>query len=148
MSETTALAVGCGAGRTPTASAVVSYIVQIGLGAAKLAFQQLTLLSGPKVDLLPFAELSSRYYLRLTARDEPGVLAQVTKALGAHRISLSAVLQKETSRSRFVPVVITTHLAREGDMQKALKQINRLTSLQPPAVCLRIIDPPREFAGG
>jgi homoserine dehydrogenase len=139
---------GRGAGRTPTASAVVSDIVQIGLGAAKLAFQQLTLLSGPKVDLLPFAELSSRYYLRLTARDEPGVLAQVTKALGAHRISLSAVLQKETSRSRFVPVVITTHLAREGDMQKALKQINRLTSLQPPAVCLRIIDPPREFAGG
>jgi homoserine dehydrogenase len=140
---------GRGAGRTPTASAVVSDIVQIGLGAAPLAFRQLNLLpANRKVNLLPFADLSSRYYLRLTARDEPGVLAQVTKILGAHRISLSAVLQQEASASRFVPVVITTHLAREGDMQKALKQIDRLKALRPPAVCLRIIDPPGEFAGG
>jgi homoserine dehydrogenase len=140
---------GRGAGRTPTASAVVSDIVQIALGAAPPAFAQLNLLPlKPKVSLLPFADLSSRYYLRLTARDEPGVLAQVTKVLGAHRISLSAVLQQEASRSRFVPVVITTHLAREGDMQNALRRINRIKSLKPPAVCLRIIDPPREFAGG
>jgi homoserine dehydrogenase len=143
-----ALFYGRGAGQMPTASAVVADIVQIGLGAGKLAFQQLNLLNGPKVPLLPFAQLSSRYYLRLTARDEPGVLAQVTKSLGSHRISLSAVLQKETSQSQFVPVVITTHLAREGDMQKALSQINRLAALKPPAVCLRIIDPPREFSGG
>jgi len=140
---------GRGAGRTPTASAVVSDVVQIALGVAPLAFKQLNLLpANAKVDLLPFGELSSRYYLRLTARDEPGVLAQVTKVLGAHRISLSAVLQQEAGASRFVPVVITTHLAREGDMQKALSQINRLAALQPPAVCLRIIDAPKEFAGG
>jgi homoserine dehydrogenase len=139
---------GRGAGRTPTASAVVSDIVQIGLGAGPLAFKQLNLLPGNrKVKLLPFEDLSSRYYLRLTARDEPGVLAQVTKVLGAHRISLSAVLQQETSQSRFVPVVITTHLAREGDMQNALRKINKIKSLKPPAVCLRIIDSPTEFAG-
>jgi homoserine dehydrogenase len=138
---------GRGAGRTPTASAVVSDIVQIALGVTPLAFKQLNLLpENAKVSLLPIEDLSSRYYLRLTARDEPGVLAQVTKILGAHRISLSAVLQQETSDSQFVPVVITTHLAREGDMLKALAKINRLKALRPAAICLRIIDPPREFA--
>ena len=140
---------GRGAGRTPTASAVVSDIVQVGLGIAPLAFKQLNLLAGNgAVTILPFEELRCRYYLRLTARDEPGVLAQVTKILGSHKISLSAVLQKETSQSKFVPVVITTHLAREGDVQAALRQINKLKSLKPPAVCLRIMEPPREFGGG
>jgi homoserine dehydrogenase len=140
---------GRGAGRTPTASAVVSDVVQIGLGTAPLAFRQMNLLpADTKVKMLPFEDLRSRYYLRLTARDEPGVLAQVTKVLGQHRISLSAVLQRETNASQFVPVVITTHLAREGDMQKALRQIDRIKSLRPPAVCLRIIDAPKEFAGG
>jgi homoserine dehydrogenase len=139
---------GRGAGRTPTASAVVSDIVQIGLGLAGSAFEQFKLLSGPPCPVQPFKELSSRYYLRLMAKDEPGVLAQVTKILGAHRISLSAVLQRETGESKFVPVVITTHIAREGDVQSALGKINRLKALHPPAVCLRIIDPPKEFAFG
>jgi homoserine dehydrogenase len=140
---------GRGAGRTPTASAVVSDIVQIALGVTPLAFKQLNLLPGDaNITPLPISELSSRYYLRLTARDEPGVLAQVTKILGAHRISLSAVLQQETSDSRFVPIVITTHLAREGDMRKAMAQIDKLKSLKPPGVWLRIIESPREFAGG
>jgi homoserine dehydrogenase len=138
---------GRGAGRTPTASAVVSDIVQIALGVAPLAFKQLNLLpEDVKIAPLAIADLYSRYYLRLTARDEPGVLAQVTKILGAHRISLSAVLQQETSESRFVPIVITTHLAREGDMRKALAKIDKLKSLRPPGVCLRIIESPREFA--
>jgi homoserine dehydrogenase len=128
---------------------VVSDIVQIALGVTPLAFKQLNLLPGDaNITPLPISELSSRYYLRLTARDEPGVLAQVTKILGAHRISLSAVLQQETSDSRFVPIVITTHLAREGDMRKAMAQIDKLKSLKPPGVWLRIIESPREFAGG
>jgi homoserine dehydrogenase len=140
---------GRGAGRMPTASAVVSDLVQIGLGTAPLAFKQLNLLPAGKrtVKILPFAELKSRYYLRLMAKDVPGVLAQVTRILGQHKISLSAVLQRETGQGPFVPIVITTHLAREGDLQSALREINRLKPLKPPAVCLRIIDAPKEFAG-
>jgi len=139
---------GRGAGRTPTASAVVSDIVQIALGVTPLAFKQMNLLPRDvKMKVLPFEDLQSRYYLRLTAKDEPGVLAQVTKVLGMHRISLSAVLQREANASQFVPVVITTHQAREGDVQKALVEIDKIKSLRPPAVCLRIIDPPKEFGG-
>jgi homoserine dehydrogenase len=100
------------------------------------------------VNVLPFEQLKSRYYMRLAAKDEPGVLAQVTAALGKHGISLSAVLQHEGDGGKTVPVVITTHMAREGDLRAALKEIDSLQTIQPPTVCLRIIDQPKEFGNG
>jgi len=44
-------------------------------------------------------------------------------------------------------VVITTHLAKEGAMQSALKEIDALSTVSPPTVCLRIVDQPKEFGG-
>ncbi len=139
---------GRGAGPLPTASAVVADIIDVALGVTPLAFGRLQIFmdSLSPADVLPAAELKSRYYLRLMARDEPGVLAQVTKILGEQKISLSAIMQHEVNRGQFVPVVITTHLAREGAVQEALKQIDALPSIAGPAVCLRIIDQPKEFA--
>jgi homoserine dehydrogenase len=144
-----ALFYGRGAGRMPTASAVVADIVNVALGVTPLAFKHLNIYpdSTARAAVLPITELSSRYYLRLMARDEPGVLAQVTNILGKQKISLSAIMQHEVNRGQFVPVVITTHMAREGSVQTALKEINSLPSIAAPAVCLRIIDAPKEFAG-
>ncbi len=99
--------------------------------------------------MLPIEQLASRYYLRLTARDLPGVMAQVAQALGDHQISLSAILQHEAADgSQFVPVVITTHRASEGSVRAAVKAIDALSTIEPPTVCLRVIDQPREFAAG
>jgi len=145
-----ALWYGRGAGRTPTASAVVADLVGVAMGATAAAFNQLRTwpdLTAP-ARVLPFDQLESRYYLRLMAKDEPGVLAQVTAALGAQSISLSSILQHEDGDGRNIPVVITTHLAREGAMQAALKQINALATITPPTICLRIVDQPREFGAG
>ena len=75
-------------------------------------------------------------------------LPQVTKALGDHGISLSAIQQRESEAGQFVPVVITTHLARQGDMSAALKAIDALSSIKSPTACIRVIDQPKEFAGG
>jgi homoserine dehydrogenase len=145
-----ALFYGRGAGRMPTASAVVSDIVNVALGVTLLAFKQLAVYpdSSAKAEVLPITELTSRYYLRLVAKDQPGVLAQVTKILSDQNISLSAILQHEVNAGQFVPIVITTHLAKEGSLQKALKEINASPAMSGRAVCLRIIDQPREFAGG
>jgi homoserine dehydrogenase len=144
-----ALFYGRGAGRMPTASAVVADIVNVALGITQLAFKQLNIFpdSSPGADVLPFTELTSRYYLRLVAKDQPGVLAEVTTILSKQNISLSAIMQHEVNDGQFVPIVITTHLAREGSLQKALKEINASPAMAGPAVCLRIIDQPREFAG-
>ena len=49
--------------------------------------------------------------------------------------------------SQIVPVVITTHRAREGSVRKALAEIDALATISSPTVCLRIIDQPKEFAG-
>jgi len=145
-----ALFYGRGAGSLPTASAIVSDIVNVGLGVTPLAFKQLAILpdATSPARVLPFNELLSRYYLRLMARDEPGVLAQVTKILGDNKISLRAILQHEVNDSQLVPVIITTHLAREGAIQTSLKEINALPTIQAPTACLRIIDQPKEFAAG
>jgi homoserine dehydrogenase len=141
---------GRGAGQMPTASAVVADMINVGLGIAPLAFKQLNVFpdSIPPAKTLPIEQLQSRYYLRLMARDEPGVLAQITKILGENKISLSAILQHETADGQNVPVIITTHRANEGAMRNAVGSLDKLKTLAPPAVCLRIIDQPKEFAAG
>ena len=143
-----ALFYGRGAGQMPTASAVVSDLVAIALGTIPLAFKQLRFLPDlvEPAKVLPIEDLVSRYYLRLVATDAPGVLADVTDALGRHNISLSAVLQHENNDGKSVPVVITTHKAREGEMRAALKEIDALPTITTPSICLRIIDQPKEFA--
>jgi homoserine dehydrogenase len=143
-----ALFYGRGAGQMPTASAVVADIVNVALGITQLSFKQLKLFPDqvPAADVLPSEDLASRYYLRLMARDEPGVLAQVTRILGEKGISLSALLQHEANEGQLVPVVITTHMAREGAVRASLKEINELRTIHAPAICLRVIDQPREFS--
>jgi homoserine dehydrogenase len=145
-----ALFYGRGAGQMPTASAAVADLVGVATGTTQLAFRRLNIFpdAAAPAKVLPFEQLQSRYYLRLTARDVPGVLAQITHALGEHGISLSAVLQREADESQYVPVVITTHLARQGAMRAALQAIDALPTIQGPSVCLRVIDQPKEFANG
>jgi homoserine dehydrogenase len=144
-----ALFYGRGAGQMPTASAVVADLVSVALGTAQLSFSQLKIFPDqiPAAQVLPPAEITGRYYFRLQARDEPGVLAQVTRILGEKSISLSAILQHEANDGKLVPVVITTHIAREGSVRAALKEIDKLESIQAPTVCLRILDLPEEFVG-
>lgn len=84
----------------------------------------------------------------MIAKDEPGVLSQVTTFLSDQNISLSAIIQHEVSDGQVVPIVITTHMAKEGSVQKAIKAINASSAMAGSAVCLRIIDQPREFAVG
>jgi homoserine dehydrogenase len=144
-----ALFYGRGAGRTPTASAIVADLVGLAMGTTSETFKRLKIFPDqtPPVKALPFEQLTSRYYIRLAAKDEPGVMANVTAALGKHGISLSAVLQRESNGGPHVPVVVTTHIAREGAVREAIKQIDSLQTIEPPTVCLRIIDQPKEFGG-
>lgn len=148
-----ALFYGRGAGQMPTASAVVADLVQTATGMIPLAFKTLNIYpdSAAPATLLPADQVRSRYYLRLTVKDRPGVMGAVSQILGQHDISLSAILQHETAEGAdgtpTVPVVITTHRATDGDMRKSLAAIDALPTVVAPSVCLRIIDQPKEFAG-
>ena len=142
-----ALFYGRGAGPSPTASAVISDLIDVAMGSRAIAFAQQRIFpdTTAPADVQPFDQLQSRYYLRLRARDVPGVLADVTGALGRHGISLTAVLQHELTDEQTVPIVITTHMAREGAIRQALQEIDLLPTITPSTVCLRIIDQPKEF---
>lgn len=72
-------------------------------------------------------DLESRYYLRLTVADRPGVLAQISKILGDGGISLASVIQKDSDPDdNTAELVITTHPAREASLQNSLKQVSEL----------------------
>jgi homoserine dehydrogenase len=143
-----ALFYGRGAGQMPTASAVVADLVSVAIGSTELAFRQLKIFpdSAAPAKVLPIDQIRSRYYLRVTAKDEPGVMAHITHALGQQGISLSAILQREAGETSLVPVVIMTHLAEEGAVRRALKAIDASPAIVPPTVCLRVVDQPKEFS--
>lgn len=145
-----ALWYGRGAGRMPTASAVVADIISVAQGIQGLLFDQMNIFMDKvaPANVLPFEQLMSRYYFRLSAKDQPGVLAQVTAILGKYSISVSGMNQREGGEGSHVPVVITTHMAREGAVQAAIKEIDALPTINAPTTCLRIADQPQEFAAG
>jgi len=135
---------GRGAGGMPTASAVVADIVAVALGNAPRLFATLGVwpdLAAP-AHQLPIHQIHSRYYLRVTCQDSPGVLAKITDVLGRHHISIASVLQHEppSGRANGVPVVIATYEAVEGDMEKALGEVDTLAEIKAPTVCIRIVD--------
>ncbi len=131
---------GRGAGALPTASAVVADIVAVARG------RDLPVLRDRAgISLLPIDRLVSRYYLRLVARDEPGVLAQVSQVLGDERISIASFLQHESPDPRGVPMIFTTHHATEGAVRRAMARIDALDCIAARSVCLRVLDVPREF---
>jgi homoserine dehydrogenase len=136
---------GRGAGGSPTASAIISDIISVLLGTAKNIFETLPIwpdITDPAV-MLPPGEESGRYYIRINVKDQPGVLAKIASAFGQHSISISSVLQKrngEYSIDNYVPIIITTHVAKEGDIGRAMTEIDSFDFVKGKSVYLNIID--------
>ena len=87
-------------------------------------------------------EIQSAYYLCVSVLDQPAVLARITGILGRHKISISSVIQKGRHHARAVPVVMMTHQAREGSMQKALKEIDTLDVVVDKTHMIRVEESP------
>lgn len=132
---------GLGAGMMPTATAVVADLIEIARNRLTGSSARVPPLGIPvlrRAPVAPMGELRSAYYLRIMVRDTPGVLGRIAGILGARGISIATVIQKERSRAA-VPVIITTHEAREADVQAALRTIRRLRTVQGSPTCLRIM---------
>jgi homoserine dehydrogenase len=141
---------GRGAGMMPTAVAVVSDVIEVsrnllassagaplranwrrGHGATEIRQRRIR----------AHGELESRYYLRFGVTDKPGVLAQLAGMLGEHDISISEVVQEgQRDEGRPVTVVVTTHRAREKNVQAALGIIDRLPTVRDKTRLLRIFE--------
>jgi len=133
---------GRGAGREPTASTVLSDIVDVCRNIVSNAGYRVPPFMKTNTEIKPKkkSDIETRYYLRLMLADKPGVLAQITSILGANNISIASVLQKEGEENKFVPVVIMTHIAREGLIDAALAEINKLNIVGSKTIKFRVED--------
>ena len=148
----TTLYYGKGAGSEPTASAVIADLVDITrLHSADpdhrvphLAFQHGAMQDTP---ILPIAEVVTSFYLRLQVADQAGVLARITGILAELGISIDALLQRPGDEGASfearaegdspTDVIILTHDTVEGEMNKAIAQMQALPTVLAPIVRIR-----------
>ncbi len=135
---------GAGAGSQPTASAVVADLVDIARlitsdpehRVPHLAFQPDRLARDP---ILPIGEVETSYYLRMLVRDQPGVLADVTRILADSRISIGAMVQKEPAAGQSrVDIVMLTHRAIEKNVNAAMAKIEKLSTVVGKVTRIRL----------
>ncbi len=85
------------------------------------------------------ADVESAYYLRMDARDQPGVLADIARILASHEISIEAIRQQEPAAAAVtVPVVILTQRVREQAMQLAIAEMTALADIHGDIVRYRM----------
>jgi homoserine dehydrogenase len=116
---------GRGAGQLPTASAIVGDIIDLAMHQAKGGTSPRMNFGSLKKAVVPMGEVKTQFYLRLDVKDQPGVLASITKIFGDCGVSISAVTQKEAT-GESVELVIFTHEVAEADFQKAVIGIRAL----------------------
>lgn len=120
---------GKGAGQLPTASAVVSNIIDVVKDSTYLNFSK-------TVDYLSIDGLYTKYYLRFMVVDKPGVLHNISGVLAKNDISIEEVMQ--VGRKEVVPLVIKTHQSYEKNVQKAIAEIDALDVIKDKSVVIRI----------
>ena len=136
---------GHGAGMMPTASAVLSDIVDLARNLRCNAVGRIPL-TGYQPDririipLTPITEIVTRYYFRFSALDRPGVLSAIAGILGEYGISIKTVQQRGRKTNGAVPIVMISHHAREADVRDALARISALDVVSATPVLIRIED--------
>jgi len=124
-----------GAGTYPTTVAIINDLLDIAHGAALMMPT-----SNTPVVLNDIGNIRGRYYLRLTVKDQPGVLAQITRILGDHDISLASVIQKEWAPAEAVPLVMTTHQVKERELRAALEKMDQLEVVKAKTMVINILE--------
>lgn len=132
---------GRGAGALPTSSAVVADLISIGRALSSGTTPRLPVRWERPRTIRPMAQIQSRYYVRMSVADRPGVLAQIATVFGDFHISIASVIQKETDESaKTAEIVIMTHLSLESAMQEALREVARLEVVSEIGNFVRVED--------
>ena len=135
---------GQGAGQMPTGSAVVGDLVELGRNlliratgrrVPLLSFQESAI---EKIPLKKMDEVVMPFYMRFSALDRPGVLSRISGILGKNDISIAAVIQKGRQVNGAVPIVMMAHEAKEENVHRALKEIDRLGVILGKTVFIRV----------
>ena len=134
---------GKGAGQMPTASAVVSDMVELAerkrTGAGSAVGDMV--LGDEATRLADVQDVEIRYYLRLLVHDQPGVLEKIAHVLAGEKISIASLIQKERDlEGGSVPLIITTHEATERAMQRSINALEQLEFVEDRVHLIRMAE--------
>ncbi|HEY9707692.1 MAG TPA: homoserine dehydrogenase [Oculatellaceae cyanobacterium] len=134
---------GPGAGSGPTASAVVSDILNIAAvqKAGRDADRLHPLLSCAHqhyCQIAPISELVTRFYARFLTKDRPGVIGKLGTCFGNHNVSIESIVQTGF-RGELAEIVVVTHDVREGNFRHALDEIRTLEAVDSIPSILRVL---------
>lgn len=136
---------GAGAGRLPTASAVVADLIDIirelNLDSqdrlAEFGYQQVY--DRETLPVLDSSAFLSAYYLRLMVADRAGVLADIARIMAHHGISIQSLIQKNKQKQGdSVPLILLTETVQEAQMNAALADLSRLEALRGAIQRIRV----------
>lgn len=136
---------GRGAGALPTASAIGADIIAVASGTQKIIFDTYKFWPDitPKPSYIDQSEIESSFYIRLNVADHVGVTATVTKILAQNSISISGISQKEPNpdetMQKRIPLVILTHRTPKGQLDKAIAQLSKESSISKNIVSIPVI---------
>lgn len=120
---------GRGAGDLPTGSAVVGDVISILRNDTDALYRLGKSKSGSAKRISNMEDTKSEYYIRITVKDEPGVLGKISSLLGENNVSLLSVIQKGKGQE-YVSLVFVTHKTLEGNINKSIEKINSLSSVK------------------
>lgn len=129
---------GRGAGALPTASAVVADIIDAAVSLRGGLPGGPPPGDGERAVLLPPSALSSRFYVRLLAKDRPGVFGALATAFGEEGVSLDMIIQKRKTDG-IAEIVLVTHDVNEERFQRSLERAIRLPAIEPDPGVIRVL---------
>ncbi len=130
---------GPGAGPQATSSAVVADVLNAAHTLTHGGGQPLRWTARDALVLRPIDDLRTRYYMRMTVADRPGVLARIAAVLGNNQISIATFIQKESNEAdQTAEIVMTTHEAQEKAVQTALREVAALDVVHEIGSFIRI----------
>ena len=128
---------GQGAGMMPTASAVVGDCIDI------IEDMDKNVTYGPEksnfTKIKDINEIKTKYYIRLTVIDKPGVLHEISGILSDSDISLESVNQKIRGENRVIPIFMVTHKSLERNLREAVAKIDELDFVKDKTVFIRLL---------
>ncbi|NBV20654.1 MAG: homoserine dehydrogenase [Proteobacteria bacterium] len=131
---------GRGAGQDATASAVLSDLADAALDLKCGTKNRIPPFIPHERDgaVLPMDDVVSRYYVRLTVEDRPGVFAKIADILAKAKIGISSIIQPEGHAGETVPVILMIHDAPNAAMKRALSAIAKLPVVKSAPVMIRV----------
>jgi homoserine dehydrogenase len=121
---------GPGAGELPTATSIVSDLVNVVKNLRMGVNGRTATLAYKEKKLRPDKDICSKFYILLHVADKAGVLARITQVFAENEVSLESVNQQPNPVNPMAEIIIITHTANQAAINQVLDAFNKLDVVQ------------------